>query len=83
MLALVCVCVFEHSAALKEEKPFDSSLQGVSDSFGLERSKCLGLHKDSWASEWYFREILKPLKQAVCLEYMLIFHAVAEEKCND
>lgn len=41
-----------HSAALKEEKPFNrtkiSSLQGVPDSFGLDWSKCLGLHKDSW-----------------------------------
>lgn len=60
----------EHSAALKEEKMFDrteiSSLQGVSDSFGLEGSKCLGLHKDIWLQN-DTSERHKVRKPAVCL----------------
>lgn len=60
----VSVAKLEHSAALKEEKQFDrtdiSSLQGVSDSFGLEGSKCLGLHKDSWLLNHTSERYAKP-----------------------
>lgn len=38
-----------------------------------------GVGQGQLATEGYFREIGKGLKQAVCLEYMLIFHSVAGE----
>lgn len=60
----VSVAKLEHSAVLKEEKLFDrteiSSLQGVSDSFGLEGSKCLGLLKDIWLQSDTSERYAKP-----------------------
>lgn len=76
------VAELKHSASLKRRKQFGrtgiTSLQGVSDSFGLEGSKCLGLDKDSWLQN-YTAGKYKAFKQAVCLEDMLIFHTGAQK----
>lgn len=53
-----------HTAAFEKEKQSHRAeicaLEGVSDSLGLEKSKYLGLHKDSWSPNGTSERYAKP-----------------------